>query len=199
MSIAVNKDTDTLESIISTVNASAAGVTATYDASPILVVHVQRAGATVTLNSDTSGFLAAAKWRPAPHAPPSQSRRRVQRVGRVPVPCSTPACRSRPAAFTVNGVAITVDANDSINSVMAKITASAAGVTATYDDATDMVKLTAKQGGTSPVVVGNDTSGFLERSSSMALCAPVKTVTYSSFTSSLGEMAGILRGSGPAR
>ena len=63
-------------------------------------------------------------------------------------------------SFDVNGVTINVAADDSINSVVAKITASAADVTASFDAATDSVVLTENTAGVG-LVVGNDTSGFL--------------------------------------
>ena len=63
-------------------------------------------------------------------------------------------------SFDVNGVTINVAADDSINSVLAKINASAADVTATYDAATDSVELAENTAGVG-LVVGNDTSGFL--------------------------------------
>ena len=65
-------------------------------------------------------------------------------------------------SFQVNGVAINVLASDSIDSVLAKITQSAANVTATYDVAGESVRLVQKTAGAaSSIVVGNDTSGFL--------------------------------------
>ena len=65
-------------------------------------------------------------------------------------------------SFDVNGITINVAADDTINSVVGQITASAAGVTASYDGATDSVVLTQKTAGAeNSIVVGNDTSGFL--------------------------------------
>ena len=65
-------------------------------------------------------------------------------------------------SFDVNGVAISVDADDSINSVLAKINGSAADVTAVFDAGTETVVLTRTTSGSSlSVDVGNDTSGFL--------------------------------------
>ena len=64
--------------------------------------------------------------------------------------------------FEVNGVQISVAASDSIDSVLTKINASAAGVTATFDTASEGLVLTQDTpGSTATVVVGNDTSGFL--------------------------------------
>jgi hypothetical protein len=65
-------------------------------------------------------------------------------------------------SFSVNGATIDVYASDSISSVLARITASDAGVTATYDTATEGVVLTQKTAGATPsIVLGSDTSGFL--------------------------------------
>ncbi len=66
-------------------------------------------------------------------------------------------------SFTVNGVSISVAASDSIQDVLDRITASAAGVTGVYDPATDQVSLRQKtQGATPSITVGADTSGFLD-------------------------------------
>ena len=62
-------------------------------------------------------------------------------------------------AFTVNGVSVAVNANDSINTVLARITASTAGVTASF--ANDRVTLTSTTNSEDAVVLANDTSGFL--------------------------------------
>lgn len=64
-------------------------------------------------------------------------------------------------SFTVNGVLISVAANDTVNAVLARITASAAGVDASYDSATDKVVLRARQAGAAGQInLGNDTSGL---------------------------------------
>ncbi len=64
-------------------------------------------------------------------------------------------------SFTVNGVSISVAATDTLNQVLARITSSAAGVTAVFDTATESVRLTQKTPGPEPIALGNDTSGFL--------------------------------------
>lgn len=65
-------------------------------------------------------------------------------------------------AFSVNGVGISVAASDSINSVLDRITQSAAGVTASFDAASERVVLTQKTTGVeSGIALGGDTSGFL--------------------------------------
>jgi hypothetical protein len=65
-------------------------------------------------------------------------------------------------SFEINGTTIDVAADDSINSVLDKINQSAAGVTATFDAATETVLLTQDTTGSTPdIVLSNDTSGFV--------------------------------------
>ena len=68
-----------------------------------------------------------------------------------------------PGTFEMNGVTINVYAGDTVNTVLDRITQSAAGVTATFDPSTETVLLTHKTlGQTSTIVLENDTSGFLQ-------------------------------------
>jgi hypothetical protein len=65
-------------------------------------------------------------------------------------------------SFQINGTTIDVQADDSLNSVLNTINQSDAGVTATFDAATETVLLTQKTpGSTQDIVLSNDTSGFL--------------------------------------
>lgn len=65
-------------------------------------------------------------------------------------------------SFQVNGETINVAADDSINSVLAAINASAAGVSASYDGATEIISLQQTSPGSAfDIVLGSDTSGFL--------------------------------------
>ncbi|MEJ2475830.1 MAG: flagellin hook IN motif-containing protein, partial [Desulfobacterales bacterium] len=65
-------------------------------------------------------------------------------------------------SFEINGTTIDVAADDTINSVLDKINDSDAGVTATFDAATETVLLTQDTPGSTPdIVLANDTSGFV--------------------------------------
>ena len=65
-------------------------------------------------------------------------------------------------SFDVNGVGISVSATDTINDVLNRITNSTAGVSASFDAATETVLLTQNSLGSSyDIVLENDTSGFL--------------------------------------
>jgi hypothetical protein len=65
-------------------------------------------------------------------------------------------------SFEINGTTIAVQADDTLNSVLDKINQSDAGVTATFDAATEKVLLAQDTPGSTPdIVLSNDTSGFL--------------------------------------
>lgn len=64
-------------------------------------------------------------------------------------------------SFFVNGEAISVSLSDTVREVLDRITASAAGVVATYDDATDTVLLERTATGALPITLSGDTSGLL--------------------------------------
>jgi hypothetical protein len=65
-------------------------------------------------------------------------------------------------SFTINGTSIAVSATDTLNTVLDRITASSAGVTAEYDATTETVLLTQKTAGSTPTItLGADSSGFL--------------------------------------
>jgi hypothetical protein len=65
-------------------------------------------------------------------------------------------------SFTVNGVVIEVEENDSIVNVLQSITASAAMVTASYDASSERIRLIHNLYGEQDLVLDNDTSGFLD-------------------------------------
>jgi hypothetical protein len=72
-----------------------------------------------------------------------------------------PGLSVREGSFQLNGVTIAVGASDTLEQVLDRITSSAAGVHATFDAASETVVLTRKTGGSLPIVVEDDTSGFL--------------------------------------
>ncbi|ASJ75833.1 flagellin hook IN motif-containing protein [Granulosicoccus antarcticus] len=66
-------------------------------------------------------------------------------------------------SFQVNGAVITVTDTDSVNSILSKINASSAGVTATFDAESEIIHLTHNTSGSAnEIILSNDTSGFLE-------------------------------------
>jgi hypothetical protein len=188
VSISVNKDTDTLASIIDRVNNAGTGVTASYDAATDKLVFTRSGDH--TLENDTSGFLAAANVELGTTAAVHEANPDAAFNGTgVNAPHFDDGVSVTAGAFTVNGVAISVAADDSINSVLAKITASAAGVTATYDATTELVTLRSKDDSTDPITVGADTSGFLAAVKLGGASSSIDSTSYSSFTSTLDTMS----------
>jgi flagellar hook-associated protein 2 len=83
--------------------------------------------------------------------------------------------------FTINGVTINVSASgDNLASVLARINASAAGVNASYDAATNEITLTSTTTGPQSIVLSDGTSNFLQA---------VGLTTGSGATTSLGTQS----------
>lgn len=160
-SITVDTRSDTLGTVIARINAAGAGVTAWYDsASDTLTFTPIPADSPLRIDSDTSGLLEALHVGAGTIGTRANIDASFNATG-LSSPLLDPGRSVRAGSFTVNGTTINVAANDSIRSVLAKITESNAGVNATIDQATQAVKLTAKQLAAAPIAVGNDTSGFL--------------------------------------
>jgi hypothetical protein len=161
VSIAVDPDADTLDEVLSRINGASAGVTASYDfAADRLVFTPTTAGATLSLRNDTSGFLAAANIA-AGAAGTSVDPDAAFDGSTGNGPLFDPGQSVQAGGFSINGVTIAVAANDSVNTVLSRINASAAGVTATFDSDTQLVRLTTTTHTDDPITFGADTSGFL--------------------------------------
>ena len=66
-------------------------------------------------------------------------------------------------SFTLNGESIVVLADDSVSDVLARINASAAGVTARFDAPTETIEIVSNTAGSSAdIVLADDSSGFLD-------------------------------------
>ena len=162
VSISVDRNTDSLTSVVNRINSSGAGVTAAYDtATDKLAFTSQVAGAALTLSNDTGGFLAAAHVATGTVSTQFKPDAAFNATGEN-APQFDPGRSVHAGAFNVNGVAIAVAADDTVNTVLAKITASEAGVTATYDAATERITLTSKEGASGPITLGGDTEGLRE-------------------------------------
>ncbi len=150
--------TDTLTTVLDRITASAAGVTASYDAATDSVSLVQKTlgdAQTITLGADTSGFLAAVKLSGASVTPGTS-------VSDPTIPMSTyPEFAGVSAGtITVNGVGISIDpSTQSVIDVLDAIHASSAGVDAAWNDTTHTAHL-ANRSDASPLVIDEGTTGF---------------------------------------
>jgi hypothetical protein len=137
--IAVQED-DTINTVLDRINQSEAGVTATFDAATekILLTH-NTPGPTsdITLENDTSGFLAAMKLDGAVAIPGEGVMESEELLSNVEQFASVQS-----GTISVNSVAISIDVNtDSLTDVLDRITASGAGVTASFDSTSQSVSL----------------------------------------------------------
>jgi hypothetical protein len=186
VAISVDAAADSLDDVISRINAAGAGATASYDSgSDTLVFTPDVAGATLTLEHDTTGFLAATNVAEGAVGTQVNVDAAFDATG-ADGPLFDPGVSVQAGSFTVNGVAIAVGASDTVSTVLARITASAAGVTASFDAATQTVSL-ALNDGSAPIVVDGDTSGFL---AAVKLDGSAQSTTGSRNVSALaGELA----------
>lgn len=99
-------------------------------------------------------------------------------------------------SFAINDVSIAVDAADSIVSVLAKINASSANVTASFDEASERVVLEQQTPGSQATVeVGQDTSGFLAATKLVdAVAEPGTSGDLDSKLAAVASLSGITTG-----
>lgn len=174
--INVDPTTDSLNDVLSAINGSGAGVTATYDGTTDTVVFENAtAGDTSFINfgatGDTSNFLSAISVEGAVQSTGGS--------GSTTVSSSRPLGTVNPGgvlntenfgggavsagSFRINGVSIAVDpTTDTLNDVLNRINASDAGVTATFDAATDSIRVVADTLGSRTIRFESGTSNFLD-------------------------------------
>ena len=151
-------DDDTIESVVSTINASGAGVSAAYDASTDLLTltHNTRGAEAITVGSDTSGFLAAMKLDTASVSLGEGDQREqvIEDVGLLSGVSS--------GTFDVNGVTFSVDVTtDTLSDLIDRVNASEADVVMSYSSSTDRLSFRSASGD-DPLTVENDTTGLFE-------------------------------------
>jgi hypothetical protein len=158
--ITVDRDADSLSTVLDRINAAGAGVTAAYDdASDEVVFTPDSPQDPMILDADTSGFLGAVRVALGARGTRVRSDNPFDGSGSSD-PLFEPGHAVTAGTLHLNGVAIAVAANDSLDSVVEKINASAAGVVATFDSATERVGLQSLRRAAEPIVLGADTSGF---------------------------------------
>ena len=148
---------DTLNEVVDKITASAAEVTAAYDpvTETVTLTHDTPGPAgTITVESDTSGFVAATKLEGAVTTPgrdpePDEELSDVDQFSTV-----------TSGTITVNGVDIVIDADtDSLNDVIDLINASVEGVTVSLDSGGEYVSLVADDID-ADIVLSSGSTGF---------------------------------------
>jgi flagellar hook-associated protein 2 len=150
--------------LLGKINASGAGVTASYDSgADKLILTASSPGGPLNLGAggDTSNFLSATSLLGASRVGDSVSS--AVHLGRINPDQTLATANFATAvtddgtgkgAFRINGVEIAYSATtDTLNKVLSRINNSTAGVTAAYDPTTDRLVLRAKTGGSAQIVV----------------------------------------------
>lgn len=174
----VDPAADSLDDLLSAINGSAAGVTATYDAtSDTVSIANSTAGDGSFINfgsvDSTSNLLNVLNLSSATQSPDGGGTNTVtstRNLGAIDPAVALNSSNFRDGAvtagtFSVNGIAIAVDpATQSIYDVLRDINESDAGVTANYDTATDTIRVVSDTLGSPTVNFGSagDTSNFLD-------------------------------------
>jgi len=148
---------DSVNDVIASIDASAAGVTASYDAGSdtFSIVRDDTGALDITVDNDTSGFLAAMKLSGA-----TQVTGTDQGELEVVIEDVAPLSGISSGTFSINGTDVSVDVTaDTLQDVIDRINASVADVTASYDTNSDGFLIT----GNTPADVlelDDGTSGF---------------------------------------
>jgi flagellar hook-associated protein 2 len=151
--------------IIAKINDAGVGVTATLvnDSDGRLNKLKLTSSSTIQLGSgaDTSNFLTAAKLLAAPNVSEGSNQTitstgnlGVAQVSTRLIDARLSGLNAAAGSFTINGVTISYDpAVDSLNTIISRINASSAGVTASYDSVTDRLRLTNNATGSQAITV----------------------------------------------
>ena len=173
----VDPATDSLDDILADINASAAGVTATYDPATDRVTFTNSVGGDTSYinfgESDEEGesnILEVLGVTEATQEGETTTLTSTRNLGAINAGEELSTVQFADGAvtagtFSINGVAITVDpTSDSISDVIAAINSSEAGVTASYDTSTDTIRVISDTMGSTTVRFGSasDTSNFLD-------------------------------------
>lgn len=175
----VDPATDSLNTILSEINASAAGVTASYDAVTDKVTIANTApGDASFINfgqsaTATSNFLDVINVRSATQSAGvggATTAVSTRNLGAVSTSASLATANFgggsvTAGTFSINGVSISIDpSSEDLLSILGAINESEAGVTASYDTATDTVRVVSNTLGSPTIRFGGagDTSNFLD-------------------------------------
>jgi flagellar hook-associated protein 2 len=171
----LDPSTDTLNSILAEINASSAGVTATYDSGTDRVTFTNSAPADTSIINfggadDDSNFLTVISVMQATQTTGAGGSTEVTGTRNLGAVDPADALNTvnfdggavTAGSFKINGITITVDPTaDSLSDVLGRINDSDAGVTASYDSSTDTIRLVSETLGSRTINFQAGTSNFL--------------------------------------
>ena len=147
-------------SVIGLINNSGAGVTATYNSTTGQISLSSSSPILLGSSADTSDFLQQAQLFNNGTGTVASS----VGLGRID-PTADLSTQSLAApltagTFTINGVSITYNSGDSLNTLISNINSSGAGVTASYDSYEDQMVLTSTNSGPQNITVADGTGNI---------------------------------------
>ncbi len=150
--IQVDPSTESLNNVISAINTSSAGVTASYSASTDTLVLTGNSNAVINLGSpsDTSNFLSATYLTGAPETLNSSGDTTVSSIPHLGASSTSAILSSlgiNSGNIIINGVSIGVNSSQNLGTLISNINSSAANVTAWYDPNADKVYMKSNIGG----------------------------------------------------
>jgi flagellar hook-associated protein 2 len=175
--VTVNAAVDTLNDVVNNINATIPGVTASIVGNQMELV--SNAGPiTIGVIGNTSNFLSVSKLAASSSVEaPVGTWTNTSTGGMGAAQSTQPLWASRfntglvsaTGTFTINGVSFDWNADstdaiadDTINSIVSRINASAAKVTASYDAATDKFTLVGKDTGPAAIAISDDSGNLLD-------------------------------------
>jgi len=167
--ITVNPTTDTLNAVISRINSSGTGVTASYDATNDVLVLTSANPIALGSPNDTSNFLRVTGLLGSSQSFDgiNYTRQSTAHLGRLRGDVALQndnlrvALTATTGSFTINGVTINYDASvDSLNAIIQRINQNVPDVQAYYDPIADKVVLVSKTTGSNSIARA-DVSGNL--------------------------------------
>ncbi|MCC7364559.1 MAG: flagellar filament capping protein FliD [Dehalococcoidia bacterium] len=178
--ITVDPATQTLDDIVTAINGSGIGVTATIEndangRANLLRLTSTQGAITLGTGGDTSNFLAATNLLASSGTTTRESTLGIARLSTSAKMDAATWEGGAPAGgdhfFKINGVQINYNAaTDSLNDVISRINSSTAGVTARYDTQTDTIRLQQTKTGSLAIALEEDGAGgdFLSKTGLLA-------------------------------
>lgn len=171
----VDPTTNSLNSILNAINSSAAGVTATYNATTDRVTIANTAANDTSVinfgaTDDDSNFLEVIRVDQATQTTGTGGSTEVTSTRNLGAIDPTDVLNTvnfaggaiTSGSFRVNGISINVDASvDSLSDILGRINDSDAGVTASYDASTDTIRVVSETLGSRTINFTSDSSNFL--------------------------------------
>lgn len=157
--------TDSINDVLNSINSNVSGVTASYDVATDKITLSSTGGAIVLgAANDTSNFLQAMRLtsNASGTSVSASSLGCIKLTGPIDsANLASPVTSATSSSFKINGTEITYNtATDSLQALISRINASAAGVTASLDPSSGQMVLTSNQTGNIGIFVSDDTGGL---------------------------------------